>query len=359
MIDNFFDKQRVNTGRQNELDIARGLAVLFMIAVHVLRSFSKEIVIYSFGGTIVNALGGPPAAPVFMFILGAGIVYSKKSDSKILLKRGLLIIIAGYLLNLIQGSSSLYWYIISRDTELLNVFINTFLAINILQFAGLALIFFSLCRKFQFNNWIIIMIGNVFIISNLFLLNLKTDHVLFKALSGLFWGSSNVSFYPFLSWIIYPIAGYIYGSFLIRCKNKSKFYLFLIVSSLIFGGILMSSLNIDINSSDIFTYHHQDIFDSIIILFFVFFWIGLIFFLSNGFIGILKTTIVRWSRNVAAIYFIHWVLITCLLSLNLIGMNSLSFLPTIALFFCIVIASDILASVYVRLINIYKSRQST
>jgi hypothetical protein len=163
-----------------------------MIAVHVLRSFSKEIVIYSFGGTIV---------------------YSKKSDSKILLKRGLLIIIAGYLLNLIQGSSSLYWYIISRDTELLNVFINTFLAINILQFAGLALIFFSLCRKFQFNNWMIIMIGNVFIISNLFLLNLKTDHVLFKALSGLFWGSSNVSFYPFLSWIIYPIAGYIYGFF--------------------------------------------------------------------------------------------------------------------------------------------------
>ena len=96
MIDNFFDKQRVNTGRQNELDIARGLAVLFMIAVHVLRSFSKEIVIYSFGGTIVNALGGPPAAPVFMFIFGAGIVYSKKSDSKILLKRGLLIIIAVY-----------------------------------------------------------------------------------------------------------------------------------------------------------------------------------------------------------------------------------------------------------------------
>jgi len=39
LIDNFFDKQRVNTGRQNELDIARGLAVLFMIAVHVLRSF--------------------------------------------------------------------------------------------------------------------------------------------------------------------------------------------------------------------------------------------------------------------------------------------------------------------------------
>jgi len=43
-MNNIFDKNRVNTGRQIRLDIG-GLAVLFMIAIHVLRSFSKEIVI--------------------------------------------------------------------------------------------------------------------------------------------------------------------------------------------------------------------------------------------------------------------------------------------------------------------------
>ncbi len=48
-IYNIFDKQVVNPGRQIELAAARGLAVLFMIAVHVLRSFSNEIVINSLG----------------------------------------------------------------------------------------------------------------------------------------------------------------------------------------------------------------------------------------------------------------------------------------------------------------------
>lgn len=255
---NIFDKQRVNTGRQIELDIARGLAVIFMIAIHVLGAFSNEEVSYSLLGATVNTLGGIPAAPVFMFILGAGIVYSKKSDAKTLLKRGLLILIVGYTLNLIQGASIIYWYVITSDPELLSRSINNLLMINILQFAGLALMFFSFCKKFQLKNWMIFIIGILFIGSNLFLLTLKTDDPFLAGVSGLFWGSSNISLYPFLSWIIFPIAGYIFGTYLIRTKNKMKFYLYLMVSGLLLFAIF-GSLTAEMDFSDPYTYLHQDI----------------------------------------------------------------------------------------------------
>lgn len=57
-----------------ELDIARGLAVLFMIAVHITLVFSNDHVKSSLYGLTIEFLGGIPAAPVFMFVLGVGVL---------------------------------------------------------------------------------------------------------------------------------------------------------------------------------------------------------------------------------------------------------------------------------------------
>ena len=70
--------EKVNTGRQIEMDIAKGFAVFCMIAVHVLGSLARQEEAHTLYGGIIEFLGTLPAAPVFMFTLGAGIVYSKK-----------------------------------------------------------------------------------------------------------------------------------------------------------------------------------------------------------------------------------------------------------------------------------------
>ena len=68
-----FSKDEVNTGRQIELDIAKGFAILFMIWVHTAETFSAGT---GLGYEIVdNFLGGPFAAPVFMVCMGIGMRY--------------------------------------------------------------------------------------------------------------------------------------------------------------------------------------------------------------------------------------------------------------------------------------------
>ena len=52
------------------INLARGLAVFYMVLVHVLITYATPTVTGSVFGTIVGFLGGPPAAPVFMALMG-------------------------------------------------------------------------------------------------------------------------------------------------------------------------------------------------------------------------------------------------------------------------------------------------
>ena len=59
--------------RVRGFDLARGLAVLFMILVHVLWHWGAPDTWTSPIGQVISFLGGPTAAPVFMFLMGASL----------------------------------------------------------------------------------------------------------------------------------------------------------------------------------------------------------------------------------------------------------------------------------------------
>jgi uncharacterized membrane protein len=86
--DDLFSSDPVNRGRQTELDIIKGAAILFMMLVHCYEEFTVWPLQPGISAFIISFLGSPPSAPVFMFALGVGIVYSRKSNSKALLLRG-------------------------------------------------------------------------------------------------------------------------------------------------------------------------------------------------------------------------------------------------------------------------------
>lgn len=78
-------KDRVNTGRQPELDVAKVAAILYMVVIHVYEEMS--VVNYwvrpdSLFRTVLEFLGGPLAAPVFMFAMGVGMVYTRHRSSR-------------------------------------------------------------------------------------------------------------------------------------------------------------------------------------------------------------------------------------------------------------------------------------
>jgi hypothetical protein len=348
-MNNSTKKESVNIKRQIELDLARGLAVLFMIMVHILEIFSDQSVAESWYGEIVFFLGGPPAAPVFMFLLGVGIVFSSKSNAQTLLKRGLWIFILGYLLNFLRGSlPNLIGFLLLGDQELLIASLYELITIDILQFAGLTLIFFAVIKKYNLNFVYVLFVGVLISALNFVLQPIKVDHILLAAISGLIWGSSQISFFPFSTWLIYPIAGYLFGMQMIKYRDKKLFYKRLFISSfliLIFSSfIIVGVFGIDIGLEDDYAYYHHHIIGGLIYLSFVVCWLSILFFTSKLFAGLIGTTINRWSKNVTAIYFIHWVIIGFLTLL--LGINSYSIIQSLLITLGVLIVSDMLSIIY-------------
>jgi hypothetical protein len=120
-----------------------------MIAVHTIEVFASQEVKSSLFGQIIEFLGGPPAAPVFMTLMGFSFLYSGKSDLKPKLLRGFKIFLSGYVLNILRGVIPF-----SLATNLKLDVVKTFpiekfneymilTTVDILQFAGIALIEYS------------------------------------------------------------------------------------------------------------------------------------------------------------------------------------------------------------------------
>jgi len=73
--------KEINTGRQIELDIAKGLAIAFMIFDHVMETFASDQLNESGFADIVYFMACVPAAPVFMFSMGVGFLYTRNRDN--------------------------------------------------------------------------------------------------------------------------------------------------------------------------------------------------------------------------------------------------------------------------------------
>ena len=175
------------------IDLARGLAVFFMIAVHTLEVFASEEVKNSVFGQIIEFFGGPPAAPVFMTLMGFSFMYSRKSELKPRLLRGFKIFLSGYILNILRGvvpftlSTQLEMDIAKTfPLEKLNEY--TILTIvDILQFAGIALMIMALIQEFKINKYVILF--SAFLISMLspFLWGLNLNIPVIDQILELFW----------------------------------------------------------------------------------------------------------------------------------------------------------------------------
>ena len=231
-ISNLFSNEKVNVGRQIELDIAKALSIVFMIFLHTMwvamnfnYAFSPA---YEF--VVGSVLGRPYAAPIFMFCMGVGIVYSRRSQWDLMVKRGITLYILGILVNvfefiiphflseaLIPGSSG--GFPIAGGLLLF--------CVDILAFAGLAFILMGILKKLQLSNKKLIIIAVIMSLLGTFLKDLNSGITLLQLfLSNFIGATGNFTAFPLLNWFIFPVAGYIWGQYFIRAKDKSVFFKF-------------------------------------------------------------------------------------------------------------------------------------
>lgn len=241
-----------NNGRQVELDLAKALAIIFMIMVHTYEAHGFITNNKSGGGFIcswlIEFLGGVPAAPVFMFAMGVGVVYSKHSTAKTYLIRAAQLFALGILVNFFQQ-----WVPIFLSPNVAEEFAehaHSIIATDIYSFVTITFLYFAFLKKTKHPVWITtVMIIICAIISELMYPNtIATGNNWIDSIIGIFIRTNEYSYFPFFTWIFWPLLGYLFGNLLIRTNDKKKMYIIIAITGII--ALIISSIVINWDPND-------------------------------------------------------------------------------------------------------------
>lgn len=325
------------------IDLARGLAVFFMIAVHTLEVFASQEVKNSVFGQIIEFLGGPPAAPVFMTLMGFSFIYSRKSALKPKLLRGFKIFLSGYVLNILRGvipfALSKHFKMDITKTfpiEKLNEF-TILTTVDILQFAGIALMIMALIQEFKINKYVILASALMISLLSPFLWGFNLNMPVIDQILELFWGDQPIEFsfienkiaFPVFPWLSFPLLGMFLGETMINSKDQNMtFKNFGIIGMVVLLiGVTISYSNIDYHFND---YYHSRLGGMVFMCGFVMFWLYLNqLILDKVPMNKLFELLFKWSNGVTNIYFVQWIVI--IWSIAFFGINSSSFATIVIL----------------------------
>jgi hypothetical protein len=187
--------------------------------------------------------------------------------------------------------------------------------IGILVFAGITFLMFALKEKLRMQTVHLVLFTLVISCLN-FLLAVPVENFLLGQSAGIFAYVTEIAYFPFLSWVGYPVMGYVFGAFLKRCTDKKRFYrhilafsgLIIIVMSLGLEKYGFNMWQLYLTASD--AYFFQDFIQYFLVGGIAFVWISVLYFISRlKFLDFFGKQLSRWSRNVTIMYFAHYVII--------------------------------------------------
>ena len=252
------------------VDLARGLAVFFMILVHVLITNGNSEVEHSLFGEIIDRLGETPAAPVFMATMGISFYYSRNTELMAGIKRGLYIILLGYVLNFFRGVLPVFLIKLLAPSmaagipEAVANYYDVFMELDILHFAGLSLIVMAVFRELKVNKYFFLLLAGVVAIVSPILWGIHVNTPVLDHLLDYLWGDKpspvecigNLVSFPFFPWFFFVLIGMFLGQTLVTSADPNKTFKFAgIIGSLI---LIVSSIIIDGN----FGYQMNDYYHS-------------------------------------------------------------------------------------------------
>jgi len=186
------------------LDLARGFAVAFMVSVHVLEEWASLPLQHSAFGRVVEFFGSSLAAPVFMFLMGASLAFSRRSSTGALIRRGAELLALGYALNFLRGSLpaliGLRWGLVRPEDLAPYTPWNLFWIIDILEFAGPALALLGLIRLLRRPGaWIAL--ATIIAAVSPWLWGIRSDWPLLNGLLRHLWGTGPLVSFPLFPWL--------------------------------------------------------------------------------------------------------------------------------------------------------------
>ncbi len=289
-------------------DILKGLAVILMIQVHLVELFALPGVVDGITGRISLFLGGPPAAPVFLAVMGYFMARSGK-ECQSGLARGLRLLLWGFLLNLGMNAHLLV-KIFSGGIQL-NPWPYVF-GVDILFLAGLSIILIAVFRQVfghRIAPWLILII--LLALPGSFLPAYTGDQPWVRYVLAFFWTNEPWSYFPFFPWATYAVIGV--AIYLISQKfpfgeftSKGLLYILtalLVIIAVSFGWGFRVSVTLN-------EYYHHSILYVLWVVVFMMFWTIAVHLATTGRHDTEVVCYLRWvGRNVTSFYVFQWLLI--------------------------------------------------
>ena len=353
----------VNKGRQLDIDIAKAEMVLLLPFIHcIIECTSDEGLCSGIPYLFDTIIGGPFSAPMYLFAMGMCFVYSHRQTPELWFRRGILLIGVFYLSNTCRFLIPyLIGYKISGDREhFLDPLFYRWLGSDVLLFAGLAIITIAAFRYFKLSDKAMLGIAAVMSVSATLIGDVDTHSMFGNIFLGYIVGTDDatgyvISDFPLLTWLIFPITGYLFGKIHIRIKDKRAFYRItsppaLLVPLIYFPigihygwGMFGEGQN---------CYYHMMIWDVAVCLCLdlgmLGVWYLLSYYISNRGKGFLHEV----SCNITAIYCIHWVFVRTITNVIIYIKNGTQILPlweTMLLSLAILLVTLVIAHYYKKL----------
>lgn len=320
MKQRIFSDDIVNSGRQKELDMAKAVLIFLMPIVHVIiECTSAEGLTYGIPYLFDTIIGGPLGAPMYMFAMGVGLVYTRHHTPADYAGRGIKIGIVGYVLNICRFLIPfLIGYMITGDYDRYidslpyRVFGN-----DILQFACLAMLFMALFVKLRLSDMAMLLICLGMSLLGTCLRGIDVGMPYGNIFLGYLIGTEDAagkvfSDFPLLNWLIIPVCGYVFGKRLLYVKDKKLFYWILSPIGILIT-IIYFSVGI-VNDFGMFgegqnCYYHLSTPDAIASLMAAVGILGIYHVLSRHIPNRIHSLTGEISRNINAVYCIHWVIV--------------------------------------------------
>lgn len=328
----FFEKGDCNTGRQMFVDVAKVAAIVFMVADHTMMYGGANLE-HGLGMLVDGVFGGPLAAPLFMVCMGIGVAYSNRNDAASLAGRGWRMLLASYVFNAVRALAYLPLGYFGGDASNYHLFLHLFFIVDILQFAGMALLLLALLRKLNFGVVPVVLLSLAMSLAGSFVADetgwlVKTVHTDIPAIDfplalvvGLVSQSRSFpelplaySAFPLLNWFVFVTFGLAAGKLIRRCRDLDRLFAFVTLPALLLfvcdtvWGMHGSPL-VRLYRSEASFYYLSVVDMLLVVLPAVVFMLGAGHIAGKALKGSAAALVQRMAADLNRIYLIHWVLV--------------------------------------------------
>lgn len=289
-------------------DLLKGIAVILMIQVHIMELFMLPVVYESLFGRISLFLGGVPAAPIFMAVMGYFVALSTKTNKQHVY-RGLKLILLGFILNI--GLNAHLLILIIKGTMDIDPLSYIF-GVDILFLAGLSLIFIALIKHYAGKNlWIFLAFTFIIPLLAEFIPFTYGGEGVWQYVTAYVISHVGWSYFPFFPWAGWVLAGFSLALLEQKFSQQALFRKYGTYLVYLSGIPVIAFLPWAIRiSTNLHLYYNHGILFFIWGLFFCLLWIMAFRFILEKASGSKVLTYFGWlGRNVTLVYVIQWLII--------------------------------------------------